>query len=141
MTLGYWSHIPFQKCGEQEWAKALPDTEKSKNIILEYGICLDPLKMVKSKVAQFQETLPIRHGNGTGSQRVMIDIYKCIPGGGLPTTGIPATCDSQWFGAGINMYIYEKTVNVKHYDKPVDSAHVKVDRLIPANALRFEAAV
>ena len=137
--LDHWSEIPLQKCGEQEWAKALPDTDKSKKAILEYGICLNPLKMVKAKLTQFKETLPIRGGNNDGSQRVIIDIYQCLPRRAIITTGVPTTCDAQWFGSDLGMYAYEKTVNVKNYEQPIGSAHVRIDGIVPAKTLRFEA--
>ena len=138
-TRQHWSNIPFQKCGEQEWAKALPDTDKNKKWVLENGICLNPLKMVKGPLSRFKETFPIRGGNGLGSQRVMIDFYQCIPGGAPPTKGIPKTCDTQWPGGVLlRMNIYEKTVNVKDYEQPVDSAHVEVDRFTPSETLRFK---
>ena len=140
-TGDHWSDIPFQKCGEQEWAKALPDTDLSRKPILEYGICLNPLKMVKSKLARFKETLPIRGGASVGKQRVMITFYECLPGRALLTTGVPATCDAQWFGSGINMSIYEKTVNVKNYEQPIESDHVRIDFVTLAKTLRFEAQV
>ena len=138
-TLHYWSEIPLQKCGEQEWAKALPDTDKSKNAVLEYGICLNPLKMVKSKLSQFKETFPIRGGNNDGSQTVMIDIYQCLPGRAIITKGVPTTCDTQWFGSALAMYAYDKTVNVKNYEEPIGSAHVRIDGIVAAKTLRFEA--
>jgi hypothetical protein len=140
-TKDHWSDIPFQKCGEQEWAKALPDADNTKVSILGYGICLNPLKMAKSKLSRFKETLPIRGGSAVGSQRVMIDFYQCLPGRALLTTGVPTKCDDQWFGSGMNMFIYEKTVNVKHYEQPIDSDHVRVDFWVPAKTLRFEAIV
>jgi hypothetical protein len=138
-THQHWTNIPFQKCGEQEWAKALPETDKNKKFVIENGICLNPLNLVKSKLSLFKETLPIRGGNGSGSQRVLIDFYPCLPGGAPPTTGIPITCDSQWPGnILLQMKIYEKTVNVKYYDQPVDSAHVEYDRFAPSETLRFK---
>jgi hypothetical protein len=138
----HWTNIPFQKCGEQEWAKALPDTDKNKKNVLDHGICLNPLKMVKGPKSRFTETLPIRNGTDAESQRVMIDFYQCLPGGALPTTGIPTTCDTQWpSGILLRMKVYEKTVNVKSYEQPVESAHVVIDRLIPAKTLRFEATL
>jgi hypothetical protein len=141
-TRQYWNNIPLQKCGEQEWAKALPDTDKSKKTILEYGICLNPLKMVKSKLARFKETLPIRGGTGPESQRVMIDFYQCFPGGALPTTGVPTTCDTQFPSSVLlHMKFYEKTVNVKYYEQPIGSAHATIDRVIPSKKLRYEGAV
>jgi hypothetical protein len=140
-TKDHWSDIPFQKCGEQKWAKALPDNDKSKKTILEFGICLNPLKMVKSKMSRFKETLPIRGGKSVGSQRVMIDFYKCLPGRALSTTGVPATCDAQWFGSGMELSIYEKTVNIKHYEQPIENGHIRIDFFVPAKTLRFEAGV
>ena len=140
-TKDHWSEIPFQKCGEQEWAMALPDTDLSKDLILEYGICLDPLKMVKSKSSRFKETLPIRGGTSIGSQRVMIDFYKCLPGRALLTSGVPATCDAKWFGSAMEFSIYEKTVNVKNYEQPIESEHIRIDLFIPAKILRFIAEV
>jgi hypothetical protein len=140
-TKDHWSDIPYQKCGEQEWAKALLDTDSSKKSILEYGICLDPLKIVKSKLSQFKETLPIRGGASVDSQRVMIDFYQCLPGRAILTTGVPATCDAQWFSSGMDLSIYEKTVNVKLYEQPIESDHVRIDFFVPAKTLRFEAGV
>jgi hypothetical protein len=141
-THQHWTNIPFQKCGEQEWAKALPDTDKNKKFVLDYGICLNPFKMVRGPLSRFTETLPIRGGTGVGCQRVMIDFYQCLPGGAFPTTGIPTTCDTQWPGGILlQMKLYEKTVNVKSYEQPVESSHVIVDRLIPAKTFRFEAAL
>jgi hypothetical protein len=141
-TSNHWSNIPLQKCGEQEWAKALPDTDKSKKLIVDYGICLNPLKMVRSKLAQFKETLPIRGGNEPGSQRVMIDFYQCLPGGALPTTGVPTTCDTEWPSSVIvHMESYEKTVNVKYYEQPLGSAHARIDRFVPSKTLRYLAEV
>ena len=134
-----WINIPFQKCGEQEWAKALPDTDKNKKDLLDYGICLNPLKMVKSPLSTFKETLPIRGGTDVGSQRVMIDFYQCIPGGALPTKGVRKTCDTQWSNSALKMNIYEKNVNVKNYLQPVGSAHRRIEFQVPANTLRFEA--
>jgi hypothetical protein len=137
-----WTDIPLQKCGEQEWARALPDTDKSKKYLLEYGICLNPLEMAKSKMALSEETLTIRGGIDVGSRRVMIDFYQCLPGRALPTNGVPKTCDTQWPGGVLlQMKIHEKTVNVKYYEQPIASAHVLVDRLFPAKTLRFEATV
>ncbi len=107
-TTNQWSNIPLQKCGEQEWAKALPDTDKSKKLIVDYGICLNPLKMVRSKLAQFKETLPIRGGTARGSQRVLIEFYQCLPGGALPTTGVPETCDTHFPSSvllDVNIYV------------------------------------
>jgi hypothetical protein len=132
-----WTRIPFQRCSEQEWAKALPDTDMIKQAILDYGVCLDPLKAVKGPLSQFKETLPIRGGTGAGSQRVLIDIYHCLPGGALPTTGVPTTCDPQSSDIAVKMMIYEKTVNVKYYEQPVGSAHSRMDIFVPATTLRF----
>ena len=140
-TKDHWSDIPFQKCGEQEWAKALPDTDKSKKSILGYGICLNPLKMVKSKLSRFKETLPIRGGAAVDTQRVIINLYQCLPGRAILTTGVPTTCDAQWFGSLMHMAIYEKTVNVKHYEQPIESDHVRIDTFVAAKSLRVEAAV
>jgi hypothetical protein len=132
----------LQKCGEQEWAKALPDTDKSKKTILDYGICLNPLKMVKSKLARFTETLPIRGGTGPGGQQVLIDFYQCLPGGALPTTGVPAACDTQWPGSVIlHVKFFEKTVNVKFYEQPIGSSHATIDRVIPSKKLRYVGIV
>jgi hypothetical protein len=137
-TPHHWSNIPLQKCGEQEWANALPDTGKTKKEILDYGICLNPLKMVKSKMARFEETLPIRGGTARGSQRVLIDFYQCLPGGALPTTGVPETCDTQFPSSVLlDVKIYEKTVNVKYYEQPIGSAHAVIDRIIPSKKLRY----
>jgi hypothetical protein len=138
-TLDFWSEIPFQKCEEQEWAQNLPETDKSKKSILGYGICLNPLKIFKSKLAQFKETLPIRGGNIVGSQRVILDIYHCLQGRAIATPGVPSTCDTQWSDSGIGMFIYEKTVNVKYFEHPVGNAHARIDAFIPAKTLRFEA--
>jgi hypothetical protein len=141
-TPNQWSNIPLQKCGEQEWAKALPDTDKSKKLILDYGICLNPLKMVRGPLSRFKETLPIRGGTGPGSQRVLIDSYQCFPGGALPTTGVPTTCDTEWPGSLLlKMSSYEKTVNVKYYEQPIGSAHTRIDRIIPSKTLRYVADV
>jgi hypothetical protein len=140
-TTDHWSDIPFQKCGEQEWAKALPDIDKHKKSILGYGICLNPLKMVKSKLSQFKETLPIRGGASVGSLRVMVDFYQCLPGRVLLTTGVPETCDAQWFRSATDLAIYEKTVNVKHYEQPIVSEHARIDSFFPAKTLRFEAGL
>jgi hypothetical protein len=132
----------LQKCGEQEWAKSLPDTDKSKKTILDYGICLNPLKMVKSKLARFKETLPIRGGTGPESQRVMIDFYQCLPGGALPTTGVPTTCNNEWpDNVLLDVKFHEKTVNVKNYEKPIGCAHATIDRVIPSKKLRYLGAV
>jgi hypothetical protein len=132
----------LQKCGEQDWAKALPETDRLKKTILDYGICMNPLKMVRSKLAQFTETLPIRGGSGLGTQRVLIDFYQCLPGGALPTTGVPTTCDTEWPGSVIvNIESYEKTVNVKYYEQPIGSAHARIDRFIPSKTLRYLADV
>jgi hypothetical protein len=140
-TLDYWSEIPWQKCGEQEWAKALPDADKSKKLLLEYGICLNPLKMVRSKLAQFKETLSIHGMANQGSKRVMIDIYQCLTGRALLTPGIPMTCDVKWYGSAISIFTYEKTVNVKYYEQPIGPAHAKIDLFVPSKTLRFEAVV
>jgi hypothetical protein len=141
-TRQQWSNIPLQKCRDQEWAKALPDTDKSKKVILNYGICLNPLKMVKSKLARFEEILPIRGGTAPGSQRVMIDFYQCLPGGALPTTGVPETCDTQ-FPSSVLLHVkfYEKTVNVKYYEQPIGSAHPSIDRVVPSEKLRYAGNV
>jgi hypothetical protein len=141
-TLDQWSNIPLQKCREQEWAKALPETDKSKKLILDYGICLNPLEMVRSKSARFKEILPIRGGNEPGSNRVLIDFYQCLPGGALPTTGVPTTCDTEWPGSVIiNIESYQKTVNVKLYEEPIGAAHSRIDRFIPSKTLRYAAEV
>jgi hypothetical protein len=140
-TKDHWSDIPYQKCGEQEWARDLPDTDKLKESILGYGICLNPLKMVKSKLSQFKETLPIRGGTSVGSHRVMIDFYQCLPGRAPLTTGVPATCDAKWFRSSIDLSIYEKSVNVKHYEQPIESDHLRIDMFVPAKTLRSEAEV
>lgn len=140
-THQHWNNMPFEKCGDQDWAHALPDTDVLKEAIVESAICINPLKTVRTPLAQFTETLPIRGGTSVGSQRVFIDFYPCIPGGASPTTGIPTTCNDKKFGAALEMYIYDKTVNVKYYEQPVASAHVRTDILVPAKALRFEAAV
>jgi hypothetical protein len=127
----------------QEWAKALPETDTLKKTILDYGICLNPLKMVRSKLAQFKGTLPIRGGAaGPGSQRVLIDFYQCLPGGALPTTGVPTTCDTEWPSSVlVNIESYEKTVNVKYYEQPIGSAHERIDRFIPSKTLSYLADV
>ena len=39
------------------------------------------------------------------------------------------------------MYIYEKTVNVKHYESPIESSHTSFDRLMPSANLRYDAAI
>jgi hypothetical protein len=128
----------LQKCGDQEWVKALPDTDKSKKLILDYGICLNPLNMVKSKMARFEEILPIRGGTAPESQRVMIDFYQCLPGGALPTTGVPATCDTQFPNSVfLHVKFYEKTVNVKYHEQPIGSAHQSIDRVVPSKKLRY----
>jgi hypothetical protein len=97
--------------------------------------------MVKSKLSRFKETLPIRGGSSVGSQQVMIDFYKCLPGRALLTTGVPATCDTQWFGSEMNLYMYEKNVNIKHFEQPLENDHVRIDFFVPAKTLRFEAQV
>jgi hypothetical protein len=141
-TQQQWSNIPLQKCGEQEWAKALPDTDISKNLLLKYGICLNPLKMVRSKLARFKEILPVRGGTGLGSQQVLIDFYQCLPGGALPTTGVPATCDTQFPSSVLlTVQLYEKTVNIKYYEQPIGSAHAEIDRFSPSKTLRHVADV
>jgi hypothetical protein len=94
-TNDFWTDIPFQKCGEQEWAKALPKTDKGENTILDFGICLNPLKMFKSQLSDYKGGLPIRGGNINGGQRVAIDFYQCLPGRALPTKGVPTTCDAE----------------------------------------------
>jgi hypothetical protein len=132
----------LQKCGEQEWAKALPDADKSKKLLLEYGICLNPLKIVRSKLAQFKETLPIRGGTGPGSQQVRIDFYQCLPGGALPTTGVPAICETHFPSSVLlQVKLYEKTVNVKYYEQPIGSASPEIDRAIPSKTLKYLADV
>jgi hypothetical protein len=112
-TMDHWDRIPMQKCSEQEWANALPGTDVQRNEILEKGICLNPIKIKKSKLAQYKETLPISGGKLVGGKQLMVDIYKCVPGGALPTTGVPITCDYKVADSQIAMYTYEKTVNVK----------------------------
>jgi hypothetical protein len=133
-----WDRIPMQKCSEQDWAKALPN-DIDRKYILQSGICLNPLKMVKSPLSRFKETFPISGGKLAGSKRLELDIYKCIPGGALPTTGVPTTCDYSVADSEIQMYIYEKTVNVKYYEKPIESTHVRFDHLIPSTNLRYSA--
>jgi hypothetical protein len=41
----------------------------------------------------------------------------------------------------VEMYTYEKTVNVKYYEQPIGSAHSRIDILVPATTLRFEAGL
>jgi hypothetical protein len=129
----------MQKCSEQEWVKSLPDSDVIKKGILESGVCLNPLKMVKSKLSRFKEALPISGGKLVGSKQLSLDIYKCIPGGALPTTGVPMACDYTVAQSAIQMYAYEKTVNVKYYEKPIVSDHVSFDRLSPSQTLRYDA--
>jgi hypothetical protein len=72
----------------------------------------------------------------------MIDIYKCLSGGATPTKGVPKTCDTTWYdSAAVEMYIWEKTLNVKYYEQPIGSAHSRIDILVPATTLRFQAAL
>jgi hypothetical protein len=138
-TMDIWDRIPMQKCSEQEWVKSLPDSDVKKKYILESGVCLNPLKMVKSKLSRFKEALPISGGKLVGSKQLSLDIYKCIPGGALPTTGVPMACDYIVAQSAIQMYAYEKTVNVKYYEKPIVSDHVRFDRLSPSKTLRYDA--
>jgi hypothetical protein len=138
-TMDLWDRIPIQKCSEQEWANALPDSDISKKYILKSGVCLNPLKIVKSKLSRFKEALPISGGKLVGSKQLTIDIYKCIPGGALPTTGVPTTCDYTVANSTVEMYIFENTVNVKYYEKPILSSHAKFDRIVPSQTLRYDA--
>ena len=139
-TMDLWDRIPMQKCSEQEWVKSLPD-DIDKKYILQSGICPNPQKTVKSPLSKSKETFPISGGKLIGSKQIMLDIYKCIPGGAVPTTGVPKTCDYAVANSQIEMYIYEKTVNVKHYEKPFESSHVRFDRLITSTKLRYEAII
>jgi hypothetical protein len=137
-TMDVWDRIPMQKCSEQEWVKSLPN-DINRKYILQSGVCLNPLKMVKSKLSRFKEALPISGGKLVGSKQLLLDIYKCIPGGALPTTGVPTTCDYAVATSAVEMYIYEKTVNVKYYEKPILSSHARFDRILPSQTLRYDA--
>ena len=136
-TMDLWDRIPMQKCSEQEWVKSLPD-DIDKKYILQSGICPNPQKTVKSPLSKSKETFPISGGKLIGSKQIMLDIYKCIPGGALPTTGIPKTCDYEVATSAIEMYIYEKTVNVKFYEKPIESSYLRFDRILPSKTLRSD---
>jgi hypothetical protein len=137
-TMDVWDRIPMQKCSEQEWVKSIPN-DINRKYILQSGVCLNPLKMVKSKLSRFKEALPISGGKLVGSKQLLIDIYKCIPGGALPTSGVPTTCDYAVATSAVEMYIYEKTVNVKYYEKPILSSHARFDRILPSQTLRYDA--
>jgi len=71
----------------------------------------------------------------------MFDFYRCINGGAAPTTGIPTTCDNTWAASTLMIHSYEKTVNVKFYDKPINNVHRELDRIIPMVGLRYEADI
>ena len=133
-----WDRIPMQRCSEQEWVKSLPD-DINKKYILQSGVCLDPVKTVKSPLSKSKETMPISGGKVVGSKQAILDIYKCIPGGALPTIGVPETCDYAVAASAVEMYIHEKTVNVKYYEKPIESSHVRFDRTLPSQKLRYDA--
>lgn len=94
-TNDFWTDIPIQKCEEQEWAKALPKTDKGNNAIRDYGICRNLLKMFKSKFSDYKGGHPIRGKNKNGIQRVVIDFYQCLHGLALPTKGVRTTCDAE----------------------------------------------
>jgi len=113
----------------------------SKSYLLTGGICLKPKAMFKNSLSQFPETLPLSEGKILGGQRLMIDLYPCMPGGAPPTTGVATTCDNAWTGSALLVNVYEKTVNVKFYDFPVNSAHREFDRIIPATGLRFSSEI
>ena len=136
-----WDNIPLEPCSNQAWAKALPADDTVGKDILRAGICLNPKKIVKTTGAIYEEVLPIKGGTVNGGIRIMVDWYNCMAGGAAPTTGIPLTCDNLWPGTSLLFMSYEKTINVKNYDNPIKSAHKEIDRVIPMNALRYEANI
>ena len=103
------------------------------------AVCLKPKDMVAEAGKEYTELLPVMDGKLSGGKRLMIDIYPCMAGGGSPTPNIPSSCDMLYRSSGILTKVYEKTVNVKFYDKPINNAFREIDRMIPADGLRYEA--
>jgi hypothetical protein len=64
-----------------------------------------------------------------------------MAGGGSPTENIPSTCDMLYRSAGVLTKVFEKTVNVKFYDKPINTAHREIDRMVPTDLLRYETDI
>jgi hypothetical protein len=83
--------------------------------------------------------LQLSGGKLTGGQRMMVDLVICLPGGGAPTKNLDPDCKQKADAAALMVYFYEKTVNVKFYEEPLTYNHRQIDRVIPANELRFGA--
>ena len=100
---------------------------------------MKPTDIQYSPRSQLEKGMPISGGKLAGGQRITLALFKCLPGGGAPTQGLEPDCKRKADAASILTYLYEKTVNVKYYEDPIRSTHREIDRLIPANTLRFEA--
>jgi hypothetical protein len=137
----HWDNIPFEPCGYQSWAKALPDSDPMKEDILKGGICMNAKKIVKTKGARYKEVLPVNGGSVDGGIRIFLDWYDCMPGGASPTTGVPLICDNKWKHISLMLMAYEKTVNIKNYNTPIKYAHKEIDRVLPMKTLRYEATI
>ena len=137
----YWDRIPFEKCGAQQWYRDLPAGDLNDHLIQKYALCMDPTKIEAGPRSKLSKGLQVSGGKIEGSQRIMIDLFKCLPGGGAPTKGLEPDCKQKAPNLGLLTYLYEKTVNVKFYEDPIKSTAREIDRLIPANSLRFMSEI